>query len=129
MKINVDVHNYMETLVGAQLSEVEFVDKYSNEQLADLACLALNQLRPLYIRYDIDFLSRLPEERLIHLRNQAAIAIEAAETMIKEDRRSDAERYADDMGVPAVNPPEDTDEDKELEWYETPILGKKLKNK
>ncbi len=75
MQISEDVHNYMETIVGAELAKDEFVSDYSNEQLADLACLALNQLRPVYIRYDIDFLSSLPEERLVSLKKSARTAI------------------------------------------------------
>ena len=47
MQISVDVHNYMETLVGHVLAEDSYIEKYDNEQLADLACLALSQLRPV----------------------------------------------------------------------------------
>jgi hypothetical protein len=116
MQISVDVHNYMETLLGARLAKSEYTDKYTNEQLADLACLALNQLRPVYIRHDIDFLSGLPEEKLLNLQKQAAAALEAAETLIQDDPRKD--RNHDD--IPVIIP-EHSDDD-ELQWYEKPIV-------
>ncbi len=62
------------------MAEDVYTENYDNEQLADLACLALNQLRPVYIRYDIDFLSRLAEERRVQFQHQVTMAIEAAET-------------------------------------------------
>lgn len=126
MQISVDVHNYMETLVGAILAKEEYTNKYDNEQLADLACLTLNQLRPVYIRHDIDFLSRLAEERLMVFKQQAESAIEAAETMIKDDRR--ALRIEDDLSEYSKDLSEETDEDPELEWYEKPILAKGNQN-
>ena len=116
MQISVDVHNYMETLVGAKLAKLEYTEKYDHEQLADLACIALNQLRPVYIRHDIDFLSSLPEEKLVRLRNQAIAALEAAETMIIDDRRK--ERDTDNIPVIV----QERSDDDELEWYEKPIV-------
>jgi hypothetical protein len=47
MKISVDVHNYMETLVGNRLGDSDYTDAYDSEQLADLACIAFNQLGPI----------------------------------------------------------------------------------
>lgn len=119
MQISVDVHNYMETLVGQELAKPEYTDNFDNEQLADLACLALSQLRPVYIRYDIDFLSALPEERLVTLKEYATTAVDAAKTMIIDDRRKNRK---DD--VPVVFSRRAFDDDVELEWFERPILQK-----
>ncbi|PWI32354.1 competence protein ComFB [Vibrio albus] len=116
MQISVDVHNYMETLIGAKLAKLEYTNKYTNEQLADLACIALNQLRPVYIRHDIDFLSGLPEEKLLKLQEQAIAALKAAETLIEDDQRKD--RNHDD--IPVIIPEHSDDE--ELQWYEEPIV-------
>ncbi|TOJ54537.1 competence protein ComFB, partial [Vibrio parahaemolyticus] len=44
MQISSDVHNYMETLVGQVLSSDQYTSQFDNEQLADIACLALIQL-------------------------------------------------------------------------------------
>lgn len=123
MQISVDVHNYMETLVGAILASDEYTSKYDNEQLADLACLALNQLRPVYIRHDIDFLSRLAEERLLVFRQQTEVAIEAAESLIKDDRRT--VREDEDISEYSLDMTEEENDNRELEWFEKPILTKK----
>ncbi|EOB4969942.1 late competence development ComFB family protein [Vibrio fluvialis] len=120
MQISVDVHNYMETLVGQVLAQEYYVENYSNEQLADLACLALSQIRPIYIRHDIDFLSALPEAHLVILKKRAETAIEAAESMIVDDRRKNR-----DDDLPVVIAQTRFDDDAELEWYEKPILGHK----
>ncbi|WP_394250317.1 late competence development ComFB family protein [Vibrio profundi] len=117
MQISVDVHNYMETLVGHVLATEEYVEKYDNEQLADLACLALCQLRPIYIRFDIDFLSALPEEKLVLYKKNSEIAIKNAESMIVDDRRKNR---SDDIPIIFTHP--SFDDDVELEWFEKPLL-------
>lgn len=117
MQIGSDVHNYMETLVGQVLAAEEFVDRFTHEQLSDIACLALNRVRPVYIRYDIDFLSALPEERLVVLKQHVDKAVEAAMAMIIDDRRKN--REDNDITVIYNNPRHN--EDAELEWYEQPL--------
>lgn len=117
MQINSGVHNYMETLVGQALLDLDFHRQYDDEQMADLACLALNQLRPVYIRHDIDFLAALAEDRLVLLKEKAQTALLAAESMITNDRRQDREQ-----DLPVTSARDWFAEDQELEWYETPIL-------
>ncbi|WGV98133.1 late competence development ComFB family protein [Vibrio sp. YMD68] len=120
MQISVDVHNYMETLVGHVLSNDEYTDNFDHEQLADIACLALSQLRPVYIRHDIDFLSALPEARLIVLKEYTETAIVNAVSMILQDRR---QARADDVPVMFSSPR--FDDDVELEWFEKPLIQSK----
>ncbi|MGY5510520.1 late competence development ComFB family protein [Vibrio antiquarius] len=122
MQISSDVHNYMETLVGQVLSLPQFVEQYDNEQLADIACLALIQLKPVYIRHDIDFLSSLPEQKLTQFKQSADIAVKNAAEMVKEDRRKSR-----DHDVPVIFTHTSYDEDKELDWYEKPILNVNIK--
>ncbi|HHF3260907.1 MULTISPECIES: late competence development ComFB family protein [Vibrio] len=122
MQISSDVHNYMETLVGQVLSLPQFVEQYDNEQLADIACLALIQLKPVYIRHDIDFLSSLPEQKLTQFKQSADIAVNNAAEMVKEDRRKNR-----DHDVPVIFTHTSYDEDKELDWYEKPILNVNIK--
>ncbi len=119
MNISSDVHNYMETIVGQLLAKDYYTEKYTEEQLADLACLALSQLRPVYIRYDIDFLSKLAENKAVIFKENAEIALESAESMIKNDRRKN--RNADD--VPVVVSSDRYENDLELEWFEKPIVS------
>ncbi|WP_341662822.1 late competence development ComFB family protein [Vibrio sp.] len=118
MQISVDVHNYMETLVGQVLADSQYTDRFNHEQLADLACLALGQLRPVYIRYDIDFLSALSEERLVVLKRYAEDAVKSSLSMIVEDRRS---KRKDE--VPIVFSKPRFDDDIELEWFEKPLAS------
>lgn len=47
------VHNYYERLVFNEIKE-KYRDLMDPEELADMACIALNRLPPKYIRYDID---------------------------------------------------------------------------
>ncbi|MCR9575946.1 late competence development ComFB family protein [Vibrio alginolyticus] len=122
MQISSDVHNYMETLVGQVLSLPEFLEQYDNEQLADIACLALIQLKPVYIRHDIDFLSSLPEQKLSQFKQSADIAVKNAAEMVKEDRRKNREYDA-----PVIFSHTSYDDDKELDWYEKPILNVNIK--
>jgi len=123
MRLHYEVHNYMETLVGQVLTQEKYIQSFSYDQLADLACLALRQLRPIYIRFDIDFLSALPEERLVTLKSNAQTAVDAAETMIVDDMRKSR-----DLNIPIVMSQIQFDEDAKLEWYEKPILGHKQHN-
>ncbi|GAL16365.1 hypothetical protein JCM19233_7388 [Vibrio astriarenae] len=120
MKISVDVHNYMETLVGKAFLQMELDQKFNDDQLADIACIALGQLKPLYIRHDIDFLSSLAEERLIALSTSTEVAINNAVEFIINDRR--LERDVSDL--PAHYVSRYADEDQELEWFEKPILSR-----
>lgn len=120
MQISEDVHNYMENLVGQVLGKPEYTEVFNHDQLADLACLALIQLRPVYIRHDIDFLSTLSEERLLTLKQYAETAVASAKGMILDDRRSNR---TDEFPVVFTKPR--FDEDAELEWFEKPILKKR----
>ncbi|MGL4381947.1 MAG: late competence development ComFB family protein [Vibrio sp.] len=119
MQLSEDVHNYMETLVGQVLGWPAYSQIYSPDQLADLACLALSQLRPIYIRHDIDFLATLPEAKLVILKEYAQIAVQAAQSMIVNDRRQPR-----DHDLPVIFTHARFDDDAELEWFETPIVNK-----
>ena len=118
MQISVDVHNYIETLVGYVLAKDEYIEEYDNELLADVACLALGQLRPIYIRFDIDFLSALPEEKLVLYKKNSEIAVKNAESMIQQDRRKNR-----DDDIPVIFAHQSFDDDLELEWFEKPLLN------
>ncbi|MEF1259176.1 late competence development ComFB family protein [Vibrio harveyi] len=122
MQISSDVHNYMETLVGQVLASEQFIDEFDNEQLADIACLALIQLKPVYIRHDIDFLSALPERKLAQFKQSVDIAVQNAAAMILEDRRKNRSN-----DVPVILSHTSYDEDKELDWFEKPILNVNIK--
>jgi hypothetical protein len=119
MHIGNEVHNYMEKIVGQLMIENELQQKYDADKLQDIACIALSQLRPIYIRFDVDFIAALPSAKREQYLNQAQIALHAAERLIVEDRRKHRE---DDFPVIQSDQNRLYDEDAELEWYETPIV-------
>ncbi len=118
MHISSEVHNYMETMVGQVLNMGKYTTQFDPELLADIACLALIQLKPVYIRHDIDFLSSLPEDKLAQFQKSACIAVENAVAMVQQDRRHNCHNE-----VPVIFAHTRYDEDKELDWYEKPILN------
>lgn len=120
MQISVDVHNYMETLVGHELAKSEYSGSLDHEQLADLACLALCQLRPVYIRHDIDFLSALPETKLVILKDAVGDAVAACLSMVLDDQRRNREQ-----DLPIIFSHPRFDDDSALEWFEQPLLNPK----
>lgn len=118
MHISSEVHNYMETMVGQVLNRDKYAEHFDTEQLADIACLALIQLKPVYIRHDIDFLSSLPEDKLTQFKESASTAVKNAAVMIREDKRKNR-----DDEEPVIFSHTRYDGDKELDWYEKPILN------
>ncbi|MBN2646323.1 MAG: late competence development ComFB family protein [Thiotrichales bacterium] len=71
------VHNYFERLVFNHLKE-HYLHQVSEDHLADLACLALNQLPPKYIRYDIDMSFFLNSEQRLQIEQQVTQACATA---------------------------------------------------
>ncbi|WP_371192780.1 late competence development ComFB family protein [Glaciecola sp. SC05] len=60
MKLDDDIHNYYEHLVLEKLITLELGKTKSDDYLADLSCLVLNQLPPRYIRHEVDMAFYLP---------------------------------------------------------------------
>ncbi|OJF67426.1 competence protein ComFB [Alteromonas sp. V450] len=85
MKLDDDIHNYYEHLVLERISKIGLDKTKSPDYLADLCCLALNQVPPRYIRYEVDMAFYLPQSE----RNQMEMNVEHA--------ISKAIRYLDDM--------------------------------
>lgn len=72
------VHNYYEHLVFEQLHQV-LADKLDdNDYIADIACVALNQLPPRYIRHDVDMAFYLPSSERSLIAEQVTKAVEEA---------------------------------------------------
>ncbi|MEW9797483.1 late competence development ComFB family protein [Alteromonas sp. CYL-A6] len=61
MKLDDDIHNYYEHLVIERISELELDKTKSADYIADLCCLALNQVPPRYIRFEVDMAFYLPQ--------------------------------------------------------------------
>merc|ERR1712058_170455 len=69
-----DIHNYYEHLVLERISKLGLDTTKSPDYLADLCCLALNQVPPRYIRYEVDMAFYLPQSE----RNQMEMNVEHA---------------------------------------------------
>lgn len=61
MKLDDDIHNYYEQLILERVTLLRLEETKSADYIADLCCLALNQVPPRYIRYEVDMAFYLPQ--------------------------------------------------------------------
>ena len=83
MKLDDDIHNYYEHLVLERIEKLGLKKSHDEDYLADLCCLALNQIPPRYIRFEVDMSFYLPqserqqmEMNVVNAVNQAASFLE-----------------------------------------------------
>lgn len=77
MKLDADIFNYYERLVLEHITELGLEKIKDNNYLADLTCLALNQLSPRYIRYEVGMAFYLPNSERQQMRMNVLNAIQA----------------------------------------------------
>ena len=83
------IHNYYEHLVFDAIHAVIGEQKPDQGYIADLACIALNNLPPRYVRYDVDMaFYQSPDER-DEMLDKVSIAVQKAFAMINSKRRED----------------------------------------
>lgn len=82
------IHNYNEKLVSALIREPEYRQGLSDDDLADVVCLALNNLPPRYIRYAIDYTFHLTDKAIYDMRHEVEDAVVDALTVVRSKRRS-----------------------------------------
>lgn len=56
------VHNYYEKLVFDEINHFYANDDFSEDELEDMACLALNKIQPRYIRHNVDMCFFMTED-------------------------------------------------------------------
>lgn len=78
MKLHDDVHNYYEHLVLDKIVELGLNKTRSSDYLADLCCLALNQVPPKYIRYEVDMAFFLGNHERSKMEKEVAVALKQA---------------------------------------------------
>ena len=78
MKLDDDIHNYYEHLVLLRLSELELDKTKSSDYLADICCLALNQVPPRYIRFEVDMAFYLPQSERQQMEMNVEHAVDKA---------------------------------------------------
>jgi hypothetical protein len=91
MKLDDDIHNYYEHLVLQRVTELGLDSTKSPDYLADLCCLALNQVPPRYIRYEVDMAFYLPQSERNQMEMNVTYAID------------NAMKYLDDTDKTSVN--------------------------
>jgi hypothetical protein len=90
MQLSNDIHNYYEKLVVDYITLKELENRYSDEFLADMCCIVLNQLPSKYIRHEVDMAFYLPQAERFEMEMNVREAIERAlEFMSNRDNRDD----------------------------------------
>ncbi|MBE0494148.1 MAG: late competence development ComFB family protein [Thiomicrospira sp.] len=56
------VHNYYEKLVFDEINQFYANEQFSEDELEDMACLALNKIQPRYIRHNVDMCFFMTED-------------------------------------------------------------------
>jgi hypothetical protein len=91
MKLDDDIHNYYEHLVLKQIEGLELNKTKNEDYLADLCCLALNQLPTRYIRYEVDMAFYLPQSERQQMSMNAINAVKHGMTFLDNKEQSKTE--------------------------------------
>ncbi|MBO1255178.1 late competence development ComFB family protein [Alteromonas sp. 5E99-2] len=75
MKLDDDIHNYYEHLVIEHVTALGLDKTQTPDYLADLCCLALNQVPPRYIRYEVDMAFYLPQSERMQMKMNVEEAV------------------------------------------------------
>lgn len=95
MKLDDDIHNYYEHLV---LDRIEFLGlgkSKDEDYLADLCCLALNQIPPRYIRFEVDMSFYLAQSERQQMEMNAVNAVNQAIAFLDQHRTDNKLKIAD----------------------------------
>lgn len=84
MKLDADIHNYYEHMVLEHIVELGLTQSKNDNYLADLSCLALNQLTPRYIRYEVDMAFYLAHSERQQMRMNVSSAVQTAACFLDE---------------------------------------------
>lgn len=86
MKLDDDIHNYYEHLVLERIGELGLQAKKDANYIADLCCLALNQVPSRYIRYEVDMAFFMEGNERNKMQKEVASAIEQSMAMLEENK-------------------------------------------
>ncbi|MFT5676106.1 MAG: hypothetical protein ACI808_002043 [Paraglaciecola sp.] len=87
MKLDDDIHNYYEHLVLEKIDILGLSKSKSNDYIADLSCLALNQMSPRYIRHEVDMSFYLPQSEKQQMEMNVQDAIEKALKFLDQNNK------------------------------------------
>jgi hypothetical protein len=88
MKLDDDIHNYYEHLVLDRIEALDLKNSKSEDYLADLCCLALNQIPPRYIRYEVDMSFYLPQTERQQMEMNAINAVKQGMSFLDNNKKS-----------------------------------------
>ena len=84
MKLDDDIHNYYEHLVLDRIEILGLKKSKNEDYLADLCCLALNQIPPRYIRFEVDMSFYLPQSERQQMEMNAVNAVNQAMNFLNQ---------------------------------------------
>ena len=87
MKLDDDIHNYYEHLILERIEMLGINKNKDNDYIADLCCLALNQVPPRYIRYEGDMAFYLPQSERQQMEMNVVNAVSKAMTFLNENKK------------------------------------------
>jgi hypothetical protein len=85
MKLDDDIHNYYEHLVLDRIETLGLNKSKGEDYLADLCCLALNQIPPRYIRFEVDMSFYLPQSERQQMEMNAVNAVSQANSFLDQN--------------------------------------------
>lgn len=88
MKLDDDIHNYYEHLILARIENLGINKTKDSNYVADLCCLALNQVPPRYIRYEVDMAFYLPLNERQQMEMNVSNAVSKAISFLDENKEN-----------------------------------------
>lgn len=79
------IHNYYESQV-VEAVQLAVADGTDEDQVADIACVALNHLPPRYIRHDVDMRFYLSPEERAEIERKVNVAVADAIRFVGGER-------------------------------------------
>lgn len=78
------IHNYYERMVLEEIQHVMTDQPSTPELLADIACVALNNLPPRYIRHDVDMAFYLSPHERMEMEDKVSEAVKLAIVFVNQ---------------------------------------------
>lgn len=86
MKLDDDIHNYYEHLILERIEKLGLNKSKAPDYIADLCCLALNQVPPRYIRFEVDMAFYLPQNERQQMEMNVVNAITKATKFLDDNQ-------------------------------------------
>lgn len=103
MKLDDDIHNYYEHLVLERIAKLGLDKTKTADYLADLCCLALNQVPPRYIRFEVDMAFYLPQSERRQMEMNVEYAISKALRFLNDAEKNEKPHGPDSEDTESMN--------------------------